>query len=372
MPAVREYAKVAWKSVKRARMHSRLRGLVSWQPMRSPQPGYTVVIAAMHRLWPVLVANLNLVARMRTPLMREVIVVFDCEEGRVPPSVIERVGEWRGSGLAVRIVGYSSRQADVARSIQWGWVYSWMSWCIGIGAASTRRVLLHDLDALPIDAGLFEDLFRSAESHDAHFQGARTYVGCGVRGEMNLVTTFEMVLDAQWLRGRFDPYDGFNKVRLVSGRHVDFDTFLWVQQQAPQRRVQPIDDRALVHPSQLICQFTDHVAGRGSRTSPVNRLPMLAYFVYLGDPTFDLSGLASALGDCSVRAVPIWGKPLAVDLIPPETWAWMEKQIRRLEQHLHGSTRPEIEDYLVGFKLRAGEHRTVGVEPIDEGGVEDR
>ena len=40
----------------------------------------------------------------------------------------------------------------------------------------------------------------------------------------------------------------------------------------------------------------------------------------------------------------------------------MEKQIRRTEQTLEGSTRPEVEEYLHGFILRAGGARTVGRE----------
>lgn len=372
MAVINEYAKVVWKTVKRAPMTRRLRRLVSWEPLRDATPGYTVVIAAMHRLWPVAVANLRLIARMRTPSMREVIVVLDCATDEVPSRMREAVEELRRGGLSIRVLGYSPEQLAVARSIEWGWVYSWLSWSLGIGAASTRRVLLHDLDALPIDEDLFERLFWAAEQSDAHFQGIRNYVGSGVRAEMNLVTTFEMMLDAQWLRSSADPFEGFNQVRLVDGRYVDFDTWLEVQQRAPRRRVEPIPERALVHPSQLICQFTDHCAGRGGRTSPSNSLPILAYFVSLGDPAFGLGDLAVAAADPQARQAVLWGRPSDIGVIAPEGWAWMEKQIRRLEQHLFGATRPEIEDFLAGFKRRAGDRRSVGVEPLEAGGVPDR
>jgi hypothetical protein len=370
--ALREFAKTGWKLLRRSRMQARLLGLVSWKPLENPHPGYTVVIAAMHRLWPVLVANLHLISRMHLASMRELIVVFDCEEREVPEEARRELRSLVEQGLRVRVIGYSAKQARVARSIQWGWVYSWMSWCIGIGAASTRWVLLHDLDALPIDSDLFERVFTGAEANDVQFQGTRLYAGCGVVADMGLVTTFEMVLDAQWLRSHSVPYDGFNKVRIVDGRSVDFDTFLSVQRRAPRRRVEPIGEHQLVHPSQLICQFTDHLAGRTDRTSPTNRLPILAYFMRVGDPSFDLGHLAAPIADPGARTGLFWGKPLNLAAIPPETWAWMEKQIRRLEQHLHGATRPEIEEYLVGFKRRAGARRTVGAEAVESGGVADR
>lgn len=368
----REFVKTVWKQARRVSIESRLRGLVSWQRLQSPSSEYTVVIASMLRLWPVLIANLRLIARMNLDGMREVVVVFDCEEQEIPQGALDQIAELSGRGLKVRLMGYTAKQAAVARSIQWGWVYSWMSWCIGIGSASTRWVMLHDLDALPIDQKLFEHLAQTAQRHDVQFQGARFYAGCGVVADMGLVTTFEMVLDAQWLRSQSVPFDGFNKVRIVDGRSVDFDTFLSVQRRAPRRRVEPIAEHQLVHPSQLVCQYTDHIAGRRDRTSPINRLPILAYFMRLGDRSSDLNTLASGIADPARESVLLWGKPLNIGSIPPETWAWMEKQIRRVEQHLFGATRPEIEEFLIGFKRRAGDRRTVGSEALALGGVEDR
>ncbi len=372
MSVIREYVKTGWKLLRRAGMQARLRGLVSWDPLDSPRQGYTVVIAAMHRLWPVLVANLRLVSRMRLDHMHELLVVFDCEEAEVPKAARAEIDALVASGLRVRVLTYTRKQARTARAIQWGWVYSWMSWSIGIGAATTRWVLLHDLDALPIDANLFEEACDSAEIGDVQFQGARFYAGCGVVADMGLVTTFEMVLDAKWLRAHSVPYDGFNKVRVVNGRSVDFDTFLAVQRRAARRSVYPIAEHQLVHPSQLICQFTDHMMGRRDRTSPTSRLPILAYFMQVGDRSFDLDALGAAIADSTARSALLWGKSLDIGSIPPETWAWMEKQIRRLEQYLFGATRPEIEAYLAGFKRRAGDRRTVGSEAVHAGGVEER
>lgn len=364
-----EGAKVAWKSIKRAPMTSRLHDLVQWEPLADPEPGYTVVIGAMQRLWPVALANLRMIAAMTTPLMREVIMVFDCESDTIPSAVRDKVSELKQCGLPIRVIGYSQEQAKAARWINWGWVYSWMSWSIGISASRTRHVLLHDLDALPIDVDLFERLFHAAQESGAQFQGMRRYAGNGVVADMNLVTTFEMVLDAVWLRSNAKPFQGFNQIRLVNGRYVDFDTWLDVQRRAPIRRVEPISDSALVHPSQLICQFTDHCAGRGDRTSGSNNLPILAYFMKLGDRSFDLESLSHTIADAREQHAWLWGKPTNIGKITPEAWAWMEKQIRRLEQHLFSRTRPEIECFLQGFKMRAGTSRSVGVEPIELGGV---
>ncbi len=58
----------------------------------------------------------------------------------------------------------------------------------------------------------------------------------------------------------------------------------------------------------------------------------------------------------------MFGRTAFIDGIDPDAWAWMEKQIRRIEQTIFGGTRPEVESYLRGIIRRAGSRRTVGEE----------
>ncbi len=369
---VHEFVKFSLKSSRRLPLLWQIRNLVHWAPLSKPEDGYTIVIAAMHELWPVAAANLRLIAQCDKTDLREVLVVIDQTIDRISEAFSKVIREVESQGLKVRLLGYSPVQVRVARRIHWGWVYSWLSWCTGISEAKTRWVLLHDLDAMPIDPGVFHKQFRAAREAQCQFQGIRYYSGNGVFPEMRLATTFEMVLDAEWLRKEARPIECFNQIRLVGGRYVDFDTLLNVQQRAPLRSAEPIAESSLVHPTQLICQYTDLLAGRQQRIESANRLPVLYYFMHLGDPQFDLTDLGDQLADIHLANVNFFDCSVNMSRVEPSSWAWMEKQIRRLEQALYTSTRPHVQHFLRGMIARAGSRRTVGHEPIEAGGVAER
>jgi hypothetical protein len=354
--------KLCTKRLLRAPVHLLIRDAVSWEPLRDPIDGYSVVIACMKSLAPVAVANLRRCAGQEGPGLRELILVFDCPSQDIPDSVV-RAADEAARMVKVRLLGYDHRCARVSRMINWGWVYSWLSWSIAIAGARTRAVIIHDLDAIPLDPGLFERLYRNWTEECAEFCGIRRYRGNGVTEDMGLVTTFELVLDAAFVRSRFRPFDLFNKLRLVDGRIIDYDTMLLAQSQA-RRALRPIDESQLVHPSQLICNYTDLVAGRSRFRARVNTLPMLPYYFYLGGEAALLESVGPQMAADRPPDAPIdfLGHDLYLDGISPQLWAFFEKQIRRAEQALYHRTRPEIEAYLEGFISRAGDHRSVGRE----------
>jgi hypothetical protein len=362
-------AKKTFKQIKRFPMETAIRGLAEWVPMKDPEEGYTVVIACMNSLAPLAVANILLLDRQDRDNLREVVLVFDCPIGEIAP-VVRRAVEEHAARFKITLVGYDERQYRVTRAINWGWVYSWLSWSLAIGRASTRAVIIHDLDAMPVAADFFERLYASWLETRPSFCGSHRYAKNGVTPEMGLVTTFELVLDAAYLRRRFKPFDLFNKLRLVDGRLVDFDTMLWVQHQSPDRVLRAVEETDLVHPTQLICNYTDLIAGRTNFQGRSHLLPILAYLLSIGNDPTALNELEAQLHP-GVRRVTLWGKELYLDGLSPACWAWMEKQIRRLEQGLFGHTRPEIAAILQPFIRFAGDRRTVGKE---EGllGVSDR
>ena len=93
--------------------------------------------------------------------------------------------------------------------------------------------------------------------------------------DMNLVRTYETAMDAAYVRGRFRPFDLFNKFRLVDGRLVNFDTCLYPQWQSPRRAVRSIDEAWLVHPSLLIGHFVELVSGHSNLKNVNHALPVL-------------------------------------------------------------------------------------------------
>lgn len=343
--------------IRRAPMVARLRGLVEWQPLTHPEEGYTVVIGCMGALPDVAVMNLNLIRRMDTPSLRRVILVFDRPAADMPEGLLARIEEARGT-IPVKVLNYSEHQAEVARSIQWGWVYAWMSWSTGIAHATTRYVLLHDLDAMPVNPGFFERRYQLAKDSGKAFFGIRWYKGNGIEPEDELTTTFEMVLDAQIIRARTRPFDGFNDIRMHKGRSVDLDTFLGSQIIVGSSGQSPIDEGDMVHPSQMICQYTDLIAGRNTGPQPKTNLPLMPAYMHLGGQSEPMRAITRHLESSDSPRLPFMGKEMDVSALSSHHWTWLERETRRLGEAVTGRVGPELDHYLGLMRRRVESNRT--------------
>lgn len=337
--------------LKRAPIVSQLRDIVSWDPLIEPEEGYTVVIGCMAALPDVAVTNLNLMRRMNIPSAKEVILVFDRPEHKMPEGLVDRIEEARGE-MPVRILNYTEKQHAVAERIKWGWVYAWMSWSKGIGASTTRHVLLHDLDAMPVNPDFFERRYELARDSGKAFFGIRWYKGNGVVPEDELTTTFEMVLDAQVMRAKTKPIHGFNTIRKLDKRACDLDTFLYSQLIVGNSGQAPINEGDMVHPSQMICQYTDMVAGRNSAPMPKTNLPLMPAYMHLGGHSEPIKDITRHLEDSGDARLPFMGKTLDVSRLTSHHWVWLEAEARKLGVAAHGEVDEILDRYLAGLRKR--------------------
>ncbi|WP_337175849.1 hypothetical protein [Paludisphaera sp.] len=345
-----------------------IRNLVEWRPLTDPVEGYTVVMGCMGAMERVAIANLKAIGEQEADNLVELILVFDGPVEEVSRAVRDEI-ESHPLRDRIRLAGYGPIQYRVARLINWAWVYCWLSWVIAIGLVRSRAVIVHDLDAIPIRRDFFERLYLEWRESGAQFRGVRWYRGGGVTDEMGIPTTFELVLDAVHFRGNHRPFDAFNKTKLVGGKVVDFDTFLWVEWQAPGREIGPVEESELMHPSQLICDYMGVVTGRKALAGRGHSLAMLPYYHHLGGEDRALRQATAALADPSASSFPLDGRDLAVDGCSPAHWAWMEKLIRLAEHGLFGRVRPEVEAFLEPFARRAGKVVEAEVEVGVELGV---
>jgi hypothetical protein len=87
----------------------------------------------------------------------------------------------------------------------------------------------------------------------------------------------------------------FNKVSTINHRRVDFDTLLFLQARdlsLSQRDIYPVSLSDVVHPTQMIHQYTIH-QGRPAKPWHCSALMMIPFFCYL-------SGKKDALGKSAV------------------------------------------------------------------------
>ena len=332
--------------VRRAVLRRMIRGLVKWEPIQQPQEGYTIVIGCNTPLGRMLGANLHFLARQDLEHLDRVLVVLDRPREKMPHD-IEPALRQRFPSLPLEFVYFSQKQADVVAKVRWPWVNSWLSWSIGIGMARTRYVMLQDFDAMLIRRDIVEERYRAITSGKHQFIGVRFYGGNGVVPDDGLASTFELMLDAQYLRERFRAIDAFNHVTRYKGRRVDFDTLLYCQTKGSLNSVVTIDEEDMVHPSQVICQFEEFYQGRGERVPASNNLAIVPYFLYVAEERevlADLTVQMEAAGP-GTRTVRFFDRELDLSGLTEAHVAWLAKQAYRLERAMGDDVRPDVKRY---------------------------
>lgn len=269
---------VAW--VYREWLRARIRGLVQWTPLAAPEPGCTAIIGMCSRLPDVMAANLRCLHQSRWPELTSIVIAVDTVRTAAHPQM-ESEARAICPELEIEFVYYSAAQSAAANKVQLPFVYSWLSWCLALRQVTTRNVLIHDYDALILGPTLAERYSEFVVS-GAAVQGISWYDGNGVLPDDRLATTFETFVDAAWVRS-LSPISLFNKMRVKKGRSIDFDTSLDVQDRLlplAKRTIVPMNEDEIVHPSQMIHQYTMFRRLPG-RPMPCFSMPMIPFFAYL-------------------------------------------------------------------------------------------
>lgn len=329
--------------LRRSYMHGVLRSAVSWSPLADPEPGYTVIIGCRAELIPLLAANLRLLQKQDQDHLYEVIAVVD-QPGSLELQQRIDAALTVADDLPLRVLHYTPQQLRRARWARTAWAYSWMSWSLGIAATRTRYAMLHDLDAMLLEPSILRTRYETIVARGDQYLGHRFYNAMGVESSDRLAATYELMLDARYVREHFRPIDLFNKAVVRDGRRIHYDTFLWAQHQHGRASVLHIPEEQMVHPSQMICQFTelmDH--GRQPRRQP--NLPLMPYLFELGGDADWLAEQTVALERTDGPRVPFRGRELNLSGMTPAHAAWLRKQAGRLEAAIHGYVRDKVTRY---------------------------
>jgi hypothetical protein len=160
-------------------------------------------------------------------------------------------------------------------------------------------------------------------------QGIRWYSGNGVLPEDRLATTFEAFVDVTWVR-QFAPIMMFNQVGRIGERTVDFDTLLEMQArfaEEDERSVVPMPEESLVHPSQMIHQFT-MVRRLPGAALPVFSLPMIPFLEWLSGVPDAIVRASDRIDRARDRIVPLWdGIEVNFALLSTASVDWCLKQM---------------------------------------------
>jgi hypothetical protein len=235
-------------------------------------------MGACSKLPDVLLPNLRLLYASKWPELKRVVVVIDREQSLFWEKIANDV-KAAFSDLEIEFLYYSADQAAFAELQKLPFIYAWLSWCIALKHTNTVHVLFHDYDALLLSPTLGER-YRSYVASAAKVQGISWCQVAGVETEDRFATTFEAFMDTVWLRSSH-PVALLNKLRVVGGRSIDFDITLDLQRllSPEQRTMTPMKLEELVHPSQMIHQYTMFRRSPAAAL-PCFAMPMIPFFRY--------------------------------------------------------------------------------------------
>lgn len=320
-----------------------LRWAVRWQPIAKPEPGYSIIIGASAPLSPMLAGNLLTLDRQQRDNLREIIVVFDRQRGSLPDS-FEADLRKRFPRLPLTFLYYTAFQDRIAQRASLPGVYAWMSWAIAIAQVRTQYVFVQDFDAIVLNPQFIEQRFKLIREKQVHWLGIQHYRWGNVPANDEFVQTFELIFDAEFVRRRFVPVDLFDRIRTHQGRKVHFDTCLDAQSRDGRRDMVPALSDDLVHPGQVISQFTRLMRYPRYVPPEKNNLFWIPYFIHLGGDSSVLTQLTRSLQQTKDRSVPFFGKRMDLRELSPAHAQRIRSEMSVVEQHLFGSVRPELEE----------------------------
>lgn len=361
--------------LRRSVIRQLIRPLTRWKRLDNPREGYSIVIGCNVPLVRMISCNLRFLSQQNLEHAEQIFIVLDRPRDQMPDDIEDAVRQ-RFPSLPLRFLYYGRLQSAICGAIGWPWVQCWLSWALGIARVGTRYAVLHDFDAMLLRPGILEERYQAIRARQHQYVGARFYDGNGVTPEDGFATTFELVFDAAHVRNTLRPIDLFSHVTRYKGRRVDLDTFLYAQSLGGTASVLPILEEDMVHPSQLICQFSDFLEGRrGVRKS--NNLLLVPYFLYAGDEPDVLRSVTAELERNVGSTISYFGKPLDLSGLDPDLLRWLAKQAFRVESAIAGDVRPEVSRYFTAidrFVARAaGRETSLNVarrRPGDDGELE--
>jgi hypothetical protein len=351
--------------LQRERLRGKISSAISWQPLLNPEPGCTAIIGVCSRLPAALPATLRCLHGARWPELKRVLLVADCTEEQFAvafPAELRAQLSAACPGLPLEFFFYTPQQAALTQQLELPFVYSWLSWCLGVAQVNTQHVLLHDYDALILGPALAAR-YREFAASDAKVQGISWYKANGVEESDRLATTFEAFFDVPWLRSH-RPVQIFNKMRVLNGRSVDMDTTLDLQHRdlpEAQRTIVPMDLAQLVHPSQMVHQYTLFRHSPGAPL-PCFSIPMIPFFALLGGSPGMLEQAIAQLESSSRDQLNLLSDGTLINLTQLDIAQvdWALKQMVQALSALGVAPDPRLYRYGVGL------YRIVGAPPEAE------
>jgi hypothetical protein len=321
--------------------------LLRWRPLTTPAPGFTIILGVPWDLRHLLPVNLQFVARTNVDELRELQVIFD----RTPRSGAEAL-IWRCRSeypqLPLTFRFHDRLTGWIVNRVHASKFYNSMNTVLGLRECTTRYAVLHDFDLYPLVPTHFTDILDGLRRRHLRFCALERTHFDGLTDDDNILGTWALGIDAQWLRATWRPVDCFHRVTIVNGRAIDLDPYSFVQTLTPERDVvSPLNRAACCHVQNLCSTYLRVKAGL--RPHVVWRLHYLWYLEYLcGESSLSLA--TSAMRTASSARLKVGNAAAEFSDVHVTCANVLRDELGRMEIALFGQCRPEVAEYVDTFE----------------------
>ncbi|WP_152051731.1 hypothetical protein [Tautonia marina] len=326
-----------------------LNPLMTWSRLDDPRPGFSILLGVPWALRHLLAVNLRFVSRQNLDDLVGVHLVFDRIKQPGGDAFVESIRQ-RFPELPLDFQFHPPIAGRITEKVNQSKFYAAMNWTRALAACQSRYAILHDFDLYPIDPRYFARMYETLKDNQWLFAGYETARFDGLTPEDLIFGSWNLALDAQWVRSRYRPIDGYHKVAMVNGRRVDLDPFSYLQTLSPKRGLVPsLGPDAFAHVKNLCSTFLRFNGGQ--KVDLAWRLHYLWYLESLSEHPERLEEATRAMQEARSSRLTVAGQTVDFQGTHVTCSNVLEKDLLMLEQNLYGGMRPEVSTYIDEFRV---------------------
>lgn len=242
-----------------------LRPLLRWSPLVEPEPGFSIVLGVPWHLKELLPVNLLFVSKTNLEGLARIHVVFD-RRRREEMDRIEAEARAKFPELPLVFQHYPSLAGRIIEAANVSTFYNSMNCALALGRVTTGTAILHDFDLFPLNPDYFQAVVRRMREEDWRFCGLERTHFDGLTDEDDILGTWCLGIDVEWLRRTHRPVEIFHRLEKIRGRWVTLDPFSSIQRRTPRRGlVGEIGRGACCHVGNLCATWMRHQSGQRVR-----------------------------------------------------------------------------------------------------------
>lgn len=346
------------RRVTRRMIRAILSPLLSWEPLREPVEGYSLILGVPWELRHMLPVNLQFVARQDLSGLDKLFVVFDRTQRPGAEHLIEQVRRSYPQ-LPIEVLFHADLPGRIVEKVNVSTYYNSMNCVTALRRMRTRHAILHDFDLYPLVPHYFRSIWDCLRKRDLHFCGLEPTDFDGLHVEDNILGTWCLGMDVQWIRNEHHPIEVFQRIkRFPDGRLVQLDPFSYLQTKTTQRALAAtVDESDVCHVRNLCGTYIRYRTGR--RPDFVWRLHYLWYLESLCGMDQRLGEVINAMSRAASGMLRVGDYETDFSHTHATCANVLRKELTRMEEALFGRCRPEVQEYLDGFESflsRHGEH----------------